>query len=104
MKKVDLFEDLMEGLQEAVQFHRGTAGARVTSLMIEPIPDYSKTEIKSLRQYAGMTQTVFAEFMGVSVKTVEAWEGGRSCPSGPSRRLMQLLGEGVKVPVITGEK
>ena len=29
--------------------------------------------------------------MGVSKKTVEAWEGGRTHPTGPAFRLMNIL-------------
>ena len=38
-----------------------------------------------------MTQQVFASFLDVSVKTVEAWETGRTHPTGPAYRLMYLL-------------
>lgn len=40
---------------------------------------------------AGMTQSVFASYMGVSKKTVEAWEGGRTHPTGPVFRLLEIL-------------
>ena len=32
-----------------------------------------------------------AAYMGVSKKTVEAWEGGRTHPSGPAFRLLEVL-------------
>ena len=38
-----------------------------------------------------MTQSVFATYMGVSKKTVEAWECGRSHPTGPVFRLLDIL-------------
>lgn len=34
---------------------------------------------------------MIAEFFGVSIKTVEAWEAERNRPEGPARRLMSLL-------------
>lgn len=40
-----------------------------------------------------MTQAVFANYMGVSVKTVEAWELGRTHPTGPAYRLINILAE-----------
>jgi putative transcriptional regulator len=40
---------------------------------------------------AGMTQNVFAAYMGVSPKTVEAWEGGRTHPNGTAFRLLDVL-------------
>ena len=41
-----------------------------------------------------MTQTVFANYMGVSKKTVEAWELGRTHPTGPAYRLLDILASG----------
>lgn len=38
-----------------------------------------------------MTQSVFASYMGVSVKTVEAWESGRTHPTGSVFRLLDIL-------------
>ena len=38
-----------------------------------------------------MTQRVFANYMGVSPKTVEAWESGINHPVGPACRLLSLL-------------
>ena len=46
---------------------------------------------KEIRKKAGMTQTVFASYMGVSKKTVEAWESGRTHPTGPAFRLLDIL-------------
>ena len=34
---------------------------------------------------------LFAGFMGVSTKTVEAWEAGRNMPDGPARRILAML-------------
>ena len=41
-----------------------------------------------------MTQAVFANYMGVSPKTVEAWELGRTHPTGPAYRLLDILAAG----------
>ncbi len=60
-------------------------------LKIEPIKEYSSKEIKDIRNKTGLTQSLFAKYFGVSLKTVEAWESGRNKPSGPSSRLLWLL-------------
>jgi putative transcriptional regulator len=51
-------------------------------------------EKQGIRNKAGMTQAVFANYMGVSKKTVEAWELGRTHPTGPAYRLLDILESG----------
>ena len=89
-----LFEDLKQGLQEAIDYEKGRGTAKKTTLTISPVIKYSHSEIKSIRNKAGMTQAVFERFMGVSKKTVEAWELGRTHPTGPAYRLIYILDQG----------
>ena len=89
-----LFEDLREGLQEAIDFEKGTGKAKTTIFMISPVTKYTNEQIKSIHKKAGMTQAVFANYMGVSKKTVEAWELGRTHPTGPAYRLLNILDQG----------
>ena len=89
-----LFEDLKEGLQEAIEFEKGNGNAKTTTFIIEPVKKYSNDDIKRVRNNAGMTQTVFANYLGVSKKTVEAWELGRTHPTGPANRLIEMLESG----------
>lgn len=86
-----LFDDLKQGLQEAIEYEKGQGTARVKTYMIAPVREYSNVEIREIRMKAGMTQSVFASYMGVSKKTVEAWEGGRTHPTGPVFRLLDVL-------------
>ena len=88
-----LFDDLQEGLQQAIAYERGTGKAKTVTYMIEPVKHYSNVEIKKIRNKAGMTQAVFANYLGVSPKTVEAWELGRTHPTGPAYRLINILAE-----------
>ena len=93
-----LFDDLREGLEEAISYEKGTGKAKTKTYMILPVREYSGKEIREIRKKAGMTQSVFASYMGVSIKTVEAWEGGRTHPTGPVFRLLDILasGEGIE--------
>ena len=68
-----LFEDIQQGLQEAIDYEKGIGKARTTVYVIDPVKKYTNEEIKNIRNQAGMTQAVFANYMGVSQKTVEAW-------------------------------
>ena len=44
-------------------------------------------------QPLNMTQALFANMIGISKKTVEAWESGRNIPMGPASRELDLLAE-----------
>ena len=98
-----LFEDLKQGLKEAIEYERGSGKARVKTYSITPIKEYSGKEIREIRMKAGMTQSVFASYMGVSIKTVEAWEGGRTHPTGPVFRLLDILAAGEEVEYIVAK-
>jgi len=89
-----LFEDLYAGLQEAIAYSKGTGEGKETTYIIEPIKTYTNSDIKRIRNSAGMTQSVFAAYFGVSQKTVEAWECGRTHPTGPASRLLSILDSG----------
>ena len=89
-----LFDDLTTGLQQAIDYEKGAGKAKTRTLMIDPVKRYSNDEIKAIRNKAGMTQAVFANYMGVSKKTVEAWELGRTHPTGPAYRLLDILESG----------
>ncbi len=86
-----LFEDLKTGLQEAIDYEKGKGHAKVRKLRFEPVLKVDNEEIRKIRMDAGMTQAAFAQFMGISPKTVEAWECGRIHPTGPAYRLIGLL-------------
>ena len=60
--------------------------------------EYSSIEIKEIRGRLHMTQVAFALFMGVSKKTVEAWESGQNIPNGPSLRLLWLADKDPTLP------
>ena len=86
-----LFDDLKQGLEEAISFEKGSGKAKTRTYVILPVKEYSNAEIREVRMNAGMTQSVFADYMGVSKKTVEAWECGRTHPTGPAYRLIYML-------------
>ena len=59
--------------------------------MVSPVTHYHGNDIKKIRQKLNMTQAVFAELMGVSPKTVEAWEADRNIPQGPAQRILEMI-------------
>ena len=86
-----VYDGIMQGLNEAVAYNEGKLKARTKTMSIEPVPEFEANEIKSIRNELGMTQVLFAGFMGVSPKTVEPWEAGRNMPDGPARRILAMV-------------
>lgn len=86
-----VYDGIMQGLEEAIAYNEGKIKARTNTITITPVPDFEAKEIKNIRNELGMTQVLFAGFMGVSTKTVEAWEDGRNMPDGPARRILSML-------------
>ncbi len=97
MEKRDttVFDGIMSGLQEALAYAKGEETEckviRVSEVVIEPIPVIGKLEVLTIRRSLNLSQKVFADVLGVSKKTVEAWENGRNRPEGAASRLIGLL-------------
>lgn len=88
---MSVYEGIMQGLQEAVDYTEGKITARRNKLSVTPLPVFKAEEIRVIRKRLDMTQAVFASFMGVSPKTVEAWERGINMPDGPARRVLSMI-------------
>ncbi len=88
------FEALKQGLNEAIAYAEGdTKKGTMRELKFVPLPELSRTEIKHIREKTNLSAAAFANVLGVSVKTVEAWEAGSSVPNGPSKRLLGMFQE-----------
>ena len=86
------FESIMKGLTESLEYAKGdTSKARRMSVTVAELPQYHDKEIKQIREDLNLTQKNFAVVLGVSTKTVEAWESGRNIPQGTAQRFLQLL-------------
>ena len=88
---MSVYESILKGLNEAIEYEKGNVQARTAKCTVSPVPDFSSEEIKDIRLGFGMAQLTFAEVMGVSVKTVEAWEAGTNHPSGAASRLLSMM-------------
>ena len=65
-----VYDGIMQGLNEAIEYSEGKLKARKNTMSVNPVPEFDAREIKCIRNGLGMTQVLFAGFMGVSAKTV----------------------------------
>ncbi len=69
--------DLLESIRQA---KRGEG--RVTQVAV--------TAATEARMKVGLSQSAFAELLGVSVRTLQEWEQGRREPSGAAKTLLRV--------------
>lgn len=69
----------------------GVLTKRNKCIRIEDLEHFSADEIRALRLRLHLSAGLFSEILGVSEKTIEAWESGHNEPSGPALRLMNML-------------
>ena len=95
MAEFNVYEGIMQGLNEAIEFKKGNnSKARVRILStVDPIPvaEYKPADVTRLRMDLNLSQKGLAVVIGVSPRTVESWEAGRSAPSGVATRMLHLI-------------
>ena len=84
---------ILKGLSEALEFASGnnTIKLKTNEIIIPEIPNFNGFVVKKIRKNLKMTQNLFAQTLGVSVKTVEAWEANKNIPQGPAQRILFAL-------------
>lgn len=87
-----VYESIIAGLNEAVEDTKSSEKKlRRREVTILPVKTYGAEEVRTIRNSTGLSQRLFAGYMGVSEKTVEAWESGRNQPSGAASRLLHMM-------------
>lgn len=74
--KRNIGQEILDGIR---QLKRGEHGR------IIDVPS-----VASVREKTGLSQSRFAELLGVSVRTLQEWEQGRRAPSGAARTLLLI--------------
>jgi putative transcriptional regulator len=83
----------LRGLAEALKAGGDIAEqftCRQIDLDLQPTP-YSPALVKQTRALLGVSQALFAKFLGASVKTVQAWELGDNVPCDMAGRFMDEI-------------
>ena len=74
----DVGQEILEGLRNV---KAGRTGRRFTA---------ASFPVVRAREKSGLSQSRFAELLGVSVRTLQEWEQGRREPSGAARTLLKI--------------
>jgi putative transcriptional regulator len=82
----EVYESVMEGLNEALAFARGEmTGAIVHQIVAPPV------DVAAIRASTGLSQGAFARSIGVAKGTLLNWEHGRRRPTGPAQVLLAMI-------------
>jgi putative transcriptional regulator len=87
-----MFDLLKEGLEEALEYHRGNVKLRTKEVIVPDMPkSYKAADIKKLRGKLKFSQSALATWLNVSLNTVQAWEQGTRNPSHAVLRLLDIF-------------
>ena len=91
MAEFNYFEDLKSSLEEAVAFNKGERKRCRVQVRETVIPKYRGPDVQKLRMKLNLSQRAMAAAVGVSPRTVEAWERGTNIPGGTAQHLLYLF-------------
>lgn len=84
--------NIEKSLKEYEAYFEGKPNeVEVVTRVIPVKQEFNAETIKELRENIGTTQAGLADLVGVSKRTVEAWESNRTEPNRPTQKLLTLL-------------
>src|SRR5437016_9761767 len=91
MKKA-MFEELLESVREGGAILRGRKKPSRSFVV-------GAAGVHAIRERTSLSQSEFAELIGVSVKTLQNWEQDRRRPTGPAAALLRIIAQQPKLAV-----
>jgi putative transcriptional regulator len=79
-----VFEELLGSVREAGAILRGRQKASRRTVI-------RSSGVRVIRERISLSQSEFAQLIGVSVKTLQNWEQNRRCPTGPAAALLSII-------------
>ena len=89
MAKRDLFEELMQGIDELAAERQGKITLKTTEVEVPDPIDMSAERIASIRKSLRYSQAVFARILATNVSTLRNWEQGRTEPNAQAKLLLK---------------
>ena len=91
MAEYNYYDRLKESLEQAVAWKSGDKSRARSRVRELPVPAYTAPDVTRVRSALNLSQRGLALVLGVSPRTVEAWEVGRNMPNGAARNLLYLI-------------
>jgi putative transcriptional regulator len=82
--KKEMFEELLGSVREAGAILQGRRKPSRRTVI-------RSSGIRDIRERTSLSQSEFAELIGVSVKTLQNWEQDRRRPTGPAAALLSII-------------
>jgi putative transcriptional regulator len=80
----ELFEQLTQSMKEAIAIAKGEM--KPSRVFTVEAPD-----VRAVREKTGLSQSEFAQMIGVKVKTLQNWEQHRRRPTGAAAALLTIF-------------
>src|ERR1700720_568264 len=82
--KAKMFNELLESVREGGAMLRGGKQATQRTTI-------EASGVRAIRQRTQLSQSEFAQLVGVSIKTLQNWEQDRRRPTGPAATLLKSI-------------
>ena len=91
--KPEQFDQLVQGVTE---MRRHMRGAKVAGAIMTTVNPADTPQVKKIREAVKISQSQFAQLIGVSLRTLQNWEQQRTIPTGPARALLKIVASNPK--------
>jgi len=81
----EIGESMIKGMEEALAFAKG----KKDHGCVVHIPE--EINVRRIRKKLNMSQSGFANYFGIPIKTIQDWEQGRRVPSGASKNFLFVI-------------
>ncbi len=80
----EVSHSIIKGMRETLEFAEGKPSDAVVH-----IPE--EINVRRIRKKLKMSQSVFAGYFGVNLRTIQDWEQGRRTPTGASKNFLFVI-------------
>jgi putative transcriptional regulator len=89
--KRNLFEELVQGIEEINQHLTGKITLKTYTVESKAMPEVTPEIIRDTREKLNLSRPVFAHELRVSPRTLEKWEQGRTKPNDQAATLIMMV-------------